>query len=116
MANPEVLNKIYAKSVVKVLTVSTSADMLGDDKTGLWLEELAAPYNLMKEAGIDVTIASVKGGKIPLDPTSMQPENITKQTQAFIDSSACFPIGRGSVCCYCRMLQMLQSCKYCGLG
>ena len=77
---------------MKVLTVSTSADLLGpDDKTGLWLEELAAPYNLMKEAGIVVTIASVKGGKIPLDPTSMQPDNITKQAQAFLDNSAILP-------------------------
>ena len=60
MATPEVLSNIYAKSTRKVLSVSTSADMLGDDKTGLWLEELAAPYNIMKGAGIDVTVASVK--------------------------------------------------------
>ena len=77
---------------MKVLTVGTSADHLGPDPTGLWLEELAAPYLIMKEAGIDVTIASVKGGKIPLDPTSMQPDNITKQAQAFLDNSAILPL------------------------
>ena len=60
MAAPDLLTNIYAKSTKKVLLVSTSADMLGDVKTGLWLEELAAPYNIMSEAGIDVTIASVK--------------------------------------------------------
>jgi putative intracellular protease/amidase len=71
----------------KILTVSTSADALGDDPTGLWLEELAAPYLILKNKGHDVTIASVKGGKIPLDPTSMKPENLTSHAQTFLDSS-----------------------------
>lgn len=30
------------------------------------LEELAAPYFVFEEAGFDVTVASVKGGKIPV--------------------------------------------------
>ncbi|EIE23769.1 class I glutamine amidotransferase-like protein [Coccomyxa subellipsoidea C-169] len=70
----------------KVLTVSTSADALGGDATGLWLEELAAPYLILKSKGHDVTIASVKGGKIPLDPTSMKPENVVGHAQTFLDS------------------------------
>ena len=52
------------------------------------LEELAAPYEILTKAGHTVTIASVKGGKIPLDPTSMQKANITAQTQDFLDNSA----------------------------
>lgn len=51
------------------------------------LEELAAPYLILKNKGYDVTIASVKGGKIPLDPTSMQPDNLTSHTKTFLDSS-----------------------------
>ena len=51
------------------------------------LEELAAPYLILKNKGHDVTIASVKGGKIPLDPTSMKPENLTSHAQTFLDSS-----------------------------
>ncbi len=51
------------------------------------LEELAAPYLILKSKGHDVTIASVKGGKIPLDPTSMKPENVVGHAQTFLDSS-----------------------------
>lgn len=58
----------------RVLIVSTSHDKLGatDIATGLWAEELAAPYYIFQEAGIHVDIASVKGGKIPIDPGSLQ--------------------------------------------
>lgn len=55
-----------------VLFVVTSHDSLGDgdEPTGLWLEELAAPYYAFIDAGCDVRIASIKGGKVPIDPKS----------------------------------------------
>ena len=40
------------------------------------------------KAGFDVTIASVKGGKIPFDPTSMQPENVAGHGEQFLNNSA----------------------------
>lgn len=49
------------------------------------LEELAAPYLILTKAGHDVTIASVKGGNIPLDPTSMKPENLEGITKTFVN-------------------------------
>jgi putative intracellular protease/amidase len=39
-------------------------------KTGLWLEELAVPYYVFSEAGVLITLASPKGGQVPLDPGS----------------------------------------------
>ena len=55
---------------MKILMVLTSHDELGDtgDKTGFWLEEFAAPYYVLKDAGHDITLASPAGGKPPLDP------------------------------------------------
>lgn len=55
-----------------VLLLVTSHDRLGStgEKTGFWLEELAAPYRAFVEAGANVTIASPKGGKAPADPKS----------------------------------------------
>jgi putative intracellular protease/amidase len=55
-----------------VLMIVTSHAELGTTgtKTGFWLEELAAPYYDLVEAGFDVTIASPKGGKPPADPKS----------------------------------------------
>jgi len=60
---------------MKVLMVLTSHDQLGDTgkKTGFWLEEFAAPYYVLKDAGHEITLASPKGGQPPLDPKSDEP-------------------------------------------
>jgi len=64
---------------MKILQVLTSHDQLGDTgrKTGFWLEEGAAPYFVFKDAGVDITLASPKGGQPPIDPKSDLPENQT---------------------------------------
>ena len=64
---------------MKILQVLTSHDQLGTTgrKTGFWLEEGAAPYFVFKDAGVDVTLASPKGGQPPIDPKSDLPENQT---------------------------------------
>ncbi|WP_297300126.1 type 1 glutamine amidotransferase domain-containing protein [uncultured Methylovirgula sp.] len=70
---------------MKVLMVLTSHDQLGNTgrKTGFWLEELAAPYFVFKDAGVDITLASPKGGRPPLDPKSNEPEFRTDLTRRF---------------------------------
>ena len=62
---------------MKVLMVITSHDRLGNTgrKTGFWLEELAAPYYVFKDAGIEVTLASPKGGRPPLTPRATKPNS-----------------------------------------
>jgi putative intracellular protease/amidase len=69
----------------KVLMVLTSHDRLGDTgrKTGFWLEEFAAPYYILKDAGLDVTLASPKGGQPPLDPKSDDPASQTDAMRRF---------------------------------
>ncbi len=68
-----------------ILFVLTSHDQLGNTgkKTGFWLEEFAAPYYVLKDAGATITLASPKGGQPPLDPTSDLPENLTEMTKCF---------------------------------
>ncbi len=68
-----------------ILIVLTSHDQLGDTgkKTGFWLEEFAAPYFVLKDAGVALTVASPKGGQPPLDPKSEIPEFQTELTQRF---------------------------------
>ena len=70
---------------MKVLIVLTSHDQLGDtgNKTGFWLEELAAPYYEFQRAGVDITLASPKGGQPPLDPKSNEPDAQTDDTRRF---------------------------------
>ncbi|MFF7856242.1 DJ-1/PfpI family protein [Streptomyces sp. NPDC007904] len=70
---------------MKVLIVLTSHDELGNTgrKTGFWLEELAAPYYRFQEAGWEITLASPKGGRPPLDPKSNEPSFQTELTRRF---------------------------------
>lgn len=70
---------------MKILMVLTSHDLLGNTgrKTGFWLEELAAPYYVFKDAGAQITLASPKGGRPPLDPKSNEPAFQTDITRRF---------------------------------
>ncbi len=75
---------------MKILIVLTSHDRLGDtrEKTGFWLEEFAAPYYRLKDAGAVITLASPKGGQPPLDPKSALPEHQTVATRRFQQDAA----------------------------
>lgn len=58
----------------RVLMIVTSHDRMGNTnrKTGYWMEELAVPYRLFEQKGINVQIASPRGGRPPIDPESMK--------------------------------------------
>ena len=75
---------------MKVLMVLTSHDQLGNTgrKTGFWLEELAAPYYVFKDSGAEITLASPKGGRPPLDPKSNEAEFRTDLTRRFEKDAA----------------------------
>lgn len=76
---------------MKILLVLTSHEQLGNtgEKTGFWLEELAAPYYAFIDAGAQLTLASPNGGQPPLDPKSNEPDFQTDATRRFeIDSVA----------------------------
>jgi len=70
---------------MKVLMVLTSHSELGNTglKTGFWIEEFAAPYYVLADAGVEITIASPKGGQPPIDPKSESPDAQTPATVRF---------------------------------
>jgi len=70
---------------MKILMILTSHDQLGNTgrKTGFWLEEFAAPYFVFRDAGVELTLASPKGGQPPIDPKSDLPENQTPAMTRF---------------------------------
>ena len=70
---------------MKILMVLTSHDQLGNTgrKTGFWLEELAAPYYVFKDAGAEITLASPAGGQPPLVPKSNEPDAQSEATHRF---------------------------------
>jgi putative intracellular protease/amidase len=62
--------------LIKILIVATSHGSMGTggEPTGVWLEELTTPYYAFVDAGADVTVASIDGGPIPIDPRSLRPQ------------------------------------------
>jgi putative intracellular protease/amidase len=75
---------------MKILMVLTSHTQLGNTgrKTGFWLEEFAAPYYVFRDAGVELTLASPKGGQPPIDPKSDLPENQTPAMERFKQDQA----------------------------
>lgn len=70
---------------MKILMVLTSHSELGDTgkKTGFWVEEFAAPYYELADAGAEITLASPKGGQPPIDPSSQLAAAQTTFTHRF---------------------------------
>jgi putative intracellular protease/amidase len=71
--------------MAKVLMVLTSHDRLGNTgkPTGFWLEEFASPYYVLRDASVDITLASPKGGQPPVDPKSDEPGAQTPAMKRF---------------------------------
>ena len=72
---------MHTLQTFRILFVVTSADRMGDAPTGSWLEEVAAPYYTFKDARCTVVMASPRGGRAPMDATSLQEENLTASTR-----------------------------------
>jgi putative intracellular protease/amidase len=78
------------ENIMRILMVLTSHNRLGNTgrPTGFWLEEFAAPYFVFRDAGIELTLASPKGGQPPIDPKSDLPENQTPAMARFKKDAA----------------------------
>ncbi len=72
-------------SQLNILMVLTSHAELGNtgEKTGFWVEEFAAPYYVLADAGVQITLASPAGGQPPIDPKSELPDFQTDATRRF---------------------------------
>jgi putative intracellular protease/amidase len=73
----------------RILLVVSSVDRIPgtEQPTGVWLEELAASYNAFLAAGFDVSLASPKGGRSPIDPMSQQDPWLTEVGKRFMADS-----------------------------
>jgi putative intracellular protease/amidase len=71
------------------LIITTSGNRLAGttNKTGVWLEDLAAPYYVLKDSGEHITIISPEGGQISLDPNSNSTGAATENTIRFLHDS-----------------------------
>jgi len=65
----------------KILFILTSQRQLGDtgEETGFHFSEMAEPYYILQEHGVEVTLASIKGGTAPIDPGSLKDDDPARQ-------------------------------------
>jgi putative intracellular protease/amidase len=70
---------------LRSLLITTSNDKLDGttNKTGVWMEDIAAPYYVLKDGGEYITMASPLGGQIPIDPNSQSIAAATENTIRF---------------------------------
>lgn len=70
--------------MMKILIIVTSiASYESGLETGLWLSELTHIYDKAKEQGYEITIASPKGGDVPIDPESLKPLVLDKVSKGY---------------------------------
>jgi putative intracellular protease/amidase len=74
---------LCSNSKKTVAIVSTSASSFEGYPTGLWLEEMAAPYYTFLEAGYEVDIVSIAGGEPPVDAGSRGEGFYTEEAKRF---------------------------------
>jgi putative intracellular protease/amidase len=74
----------------RILFVLTSHATLGNSgrATGVWLEELATPYYALRDAGHDITLASIAGGAVPVDPGSNKAGERPASAERFLADEA----------------------------
>ena len=67
--------------------ILTSHADLADEKnqTGVWLSTFTDAYYAFIEAGFEVTVASPRGGKPPIDPLSEQNDQVTDEVKTYRD-------------------------------
>ncbi|MDR6806558.1 putative intracellular protease/amidase [Dyadobacter sp. BE34] len=75
---------------MKILLIVTNVSMYASGvlPTGLWLSELTHIYHAAKEKNWDITIASPKGGRVPLDPESLKPLVLDKLSKSYLENPA----------------------------
>ncbi len=69
----------------RALVVCTNHGVLDIGKaTGVFASEMTAPYYVFSDAGLDVDVASPRGGVIPVDPQSLRPPLRTEHDDRFL--------------------------------
>lgn len=71
--HPEPERRAFDLAGRRALILATNQDVLGDTgkPTGVASSELTAPYYEFLDAGMEVDLASVRGGRIPVDPQTL---------------------------------------------
>lgn len=85
--HPYYKGKGYNLAGKKTLIITTSHDKLGTNgkKTGVYASEMTVPYYVFSDANVSVSIASIKGGEIPIEPGSLKYPLLTSSDMKFLN-------------------------------
>lgn len=88
--HPDYARVIYSFNNKKALIVTTSHGVLGDTgkATGVYPSEMTIPYYEFLDAGLDVDIASIKGGEIPIEPIGLRFPMKSHQDKRYLNDEA----------------------------
>lgn len=76
-----------------LIIVTSTHEIAAGEKTGLWLEEFAVPFELFTRQNYRITVASSTGGKAPIDPRSVaqdQPQTEWAQACQALENTIAF--------------------------
>jgi len=84
--HPHYAGASYQLSGKRAVIVTTSHGTLGDSgkPTGVYASEMTVPYYEFLDAGMTVDVASIEGGKIPIEPMSLKWPLTTKADKRFL--------------------------------
>ncbi|MBU1105683.1 MAG: type 1 glutamine amidotransferase domain-containing protein [Candidatus Riflebacteria bacterium] len=80
-AKPLPAKKGLSGSHPRILMILTGIDKVPNTQreTGFWAEEFVVPCEMFKKSGYRVSTASLKGGRAPVDPGSIDPKNVGEE-------------------------------------
>ena len=91
--HPDYNGPTYTVESGKALIVTTSHGVLSrpgeteGEATGVFSSEMTHPYYVFLEAGMDVDVASIKGGEIPIDSDSFRYMIISDEDKRFLNDA-----------------------------
>jgi putative intracellular protease/amidase len=91
--HPEYLGPTVDLPGKRALVITTSHGVLAPvgetegDPTGVAISEMTHPYYTFLDGGMDVDLASIKGGQIPIDPMTMNRVVKTTEDERFLNDS-----------------------------
>lgn len=97
--HPDYKRKNYNFSNKKALIITTSHDTLikSGKPTGVYASEMTVPYYEFKESGIEVDLASIKGGEIPIEPFSLKWPLKIESDQKFLNDQEFLSKAKNSI-------------------
>jgi putative intracellular protease/amidase len=87
----------------RALIITTSHDVLAPvgetegDRTGVMASEMTHPYYTFLDGGMDVDLASIRGGEIPIDPATLNFVVRSPEDDRFLDDSIAIAKAKHSI-------------------